>query len=37
MAEQTDRPTYRELRSRPGHPPGSTWGLWGEDDEVGGP
>ena len=35
MAEQTDRPTYRELRSRPGHPPGSTWGLWGEDDEVG--
>ena len=35
MAEQTDRPSYHELRSRPGRPSGSTWGLWGEDDEVG--
>src|SRR5437764_414455 len=35
MAEQTDRPSYHELRSRPRRPSGSTWGLWGEDDEVG--
>jgi kynurenine formamidase len=35
MAEQTEHPRYRELRSRPGRPDGSAWGLWGEDDEVG--
>ena len=29
------RPTFEELRSRVGHPPGSSWGIWGEDDQTG--
>ena len=28
-------PTYRELLQRGDAPPGSSWGLFGEDDEVG--
>jgi putative cyclase len=35
LADEAVRPTYEELLKRPGWPPGSTWGLWGEDDEVG--
>jgi kynurenine formamidase len=35
LADDAVRPTYRELLARPGKPPGSTWGLWGDDDEVG--
>src|SRR4029077_18255016 len=27
--------SYDELLARPGYPPGSTWGLFGPDDEIG--
>jgi kynurenine formamidase len=30
-----DRPRYRSLRGRVGYPDGSSWGLWGEGDEIG--
>ena len=30
-----DLPTYAELPIRPGLPPGSAWGIWGDDDEIG--
>lgn len=30
-----DMPSYRELLARDGVPPGSSWGLWGPDDELG--
>jgi kynurenine formamidase len=30
-----DLPRYDELPIRDGLPPGSSWGLWGDDDEVG--
>jgi kynurenine formamidase len=30
-----DLPAYRELLDRDGVPPGSSWGLWGADDEIG--
>jgi kynurenine formamidase len=30
-----DLPRYDELPIRPGLPAGSSWGLWGDDDEVG--
>jgi kynurenine formamidase len=29
------RPTFEELRSREGYPPRSSWGLWGDDDQIG--
>jgi kynurenine formamidase len=29
------RPRHAELRDRPGYPDGSSWGLWGADDEIG--
>ena len=28
-------PTYAELPIRPGLPPRSAWGIWGDDDELG--
>jgi kynurenine formamidase len=28
-------PSYRELPVRDGAPPGSSWGLWGDDDDIG--
>ncbi len=31
----TELPTYAELQSRQAQPPGSTWGLFGPDDEIG--
>lgn len=30
-----DLPSYAELLVREGRPPGSTWGLWGDDDQLG--
>jgi hypothetical protein len=30
-----DLPTYDELPVRPGLPPGSSWGLWGDGDRLG--
>jgi kynurenine formamidase len=30
-----DLPAYRDLPSTLGAPPGSAWGLWGEDDQLG--
>ena len=30
-----DLPTYAELPIRPGLPPRSAWGIWGDDDELG--
>lgn len=29
------RPTYRQLFEREGYPQGSSWGLWGDDDQIG--
>jgi kynurenine formamidase len=29
------RPRHRELLEREGYPPGSSWGVWGDDDQVG--
>ncbi|MGD9987633.1 cyclase family protein [Pseudonocardia sp.] len=34
MTEQTF-PTYAQLRARTDAPPGSSWGVWGDDDEIG--
>ena len=31
----TDLPTYAELQARQDGPPGSSWGLFGPDDEIG--
>ena len=31
----TERPRFADLPVRPGAPRGSTWGLWGDDDEIG--
>ena len=31
----TDLPRYRDLPIDPAHPPGSAWGIWGDDDELG--
>jgi len=28
-------PSYRELPVQAGAPPGSSWGLWGDDDQLG--
>lgn len=30
-----DLPSYDDLPVRPGAPPGSSWGLWGDDDRLG--
>ena len=29
------RPRFEDLPLQPGHPKGSAWGLWGDDDECG--
>jgi Putative cyclase len=31
----TELPRFADLPVRPGAPRGSTWGLWGDDDEIG--
>jgi Putative cyclase len=31
----TERPRFADLPVRPDAPPGSSWGLWGDDDEIG--
>jgi hypothetical protein len=28
-------PSYDELPVKPHYPPGSAWGLWGDEDELG--
>jgi kynurenine formamidase len=33
--DPTDLPAYRDLPVVAGMPPGSSWGLWGEDDQLG--
>lgn len=30
-----DLPSHRKLLARDGVPPGSSWGLWGQEDEIG--
>ncbi|HLF42611.1 MAG TPA: cyclase family protein [Acidimicrobiia bacterium] len=35
MSETESLPSYRELETREGAPPGSSWGLWGDDDQLG--
>lgn len=35
MGSTGDLPRYRDLPVRPGAPPGSSWGLWGDDDQLG--
>ena len=35
MTVNGDRPRYCSLRRRVGYPDGSSWGLWGEGDEIG--
>lgn len=30
-----DLPSYRDLPVRDGAPPGSSWGVWGDDDQLG--
>jgi kynurenine formamidase len=35
MTEQDVLPAYRDLPVKPGAPPGSSWGLWGDDDQLG--
>jgi hypothetical protein len=35
MTRNEELPSYRQLPVRPGAPPGSSWGLWGEDDQLG--
>jgi hypothetical protein len=34
-SSSTPRPHYRELLTRTDGPAGSSWGLWGEDDQIG--
>jgi kynurenine formamidase len=34
-AQPPELPSYRQLPVRPGAPPGSSWGLWGDSDELG--
>jgi kynurenine formamidase len=31
----SDLPSYSSLPAKAGNPPGSTWGLWGDDDQLG--
>jgi Putative cyclase len=35
LPNSDELPTYDELLARPGAPPGSSWGLWGEHDRLG--
>ena len=35
MGDRDALPTYAELPVRTGAPPGSSWGLWGDDDQLG--
>jgi kynurenine formamidase len=35
MSVSAELPWYRELPVREGAPPGSSWGLWGDDDQLG--
>ena len=35
MTRNDELPSYRQLPVRPDGPPGSSWGLWGEDDQLG--
>lgn len=35
MSDSERLPTYRELPIKQGAPPGSSWGLWGDDDQLG--
>ena len=35
MTADDNLPSFRELPVRKGAPPGSSWGLWGDDDELG--
>src|SRR5690349_5137088 len=35
MATSRPLPSYADLPVRPGAPPGSSWGLWGDDDVLG--
>ncbi len=34
-SETTGLPSFDELPAKPGNPPNSAWGLWGDDDEIG--
>ncbi|MEO8457960.1 MAG: cyclase family protein [Chloroflexota bacterium] len=31
----SELPSYAQLPATPGNPPGSSWGLWGDEDELG--
>lgn len=33
--EMNALPDYDELPVKPGKPPHSAWGLWGDDDQIG--
>jgi kynurenine formamidase len=35
MSDVENLPSYRELPVRSDAPPGSSWGLWGDDDQLG--
>jgi hypothetical protein len=35
MTRNEELPSYRQLPVRPEAPPGSSWGLWGDDDQLG--
>ena len=35
MPRPTDVPSYESLLARTDAPPGSSWGLFGADDEIG--
>jgi kynurenine formamidase len=35
MSTREHLPSYRELPVKKGAPPGSAWGLWGDDDQLG--
>lgn len=35
MSDVDNLPSYRQLPFRKGAPPGSSWGLWGDDDQLG--
>lgn len=35
MKEDDELPTYDDLLARDDAPPGSTWGVWGDDDQLG--
>ena len=35
MTRNDELPSYRQLPVRADAPPGSSWGLWGNDDQLG--